>query len=217
MNQPYIAPAFKTSAFHCPHCQVFADQRWDDVFARPIRDPVRNADQVPGLVISLCAHCSRWCLWVNGEMVFPDSTGVPSANEDMPDEIKDDYYEAASIVNKSPRGAAALLRLAIQKLCVVLGEKGKNINEDVASLVKKGLPIKIQQALDIVRVIGNEAVHPGALDLTDDIKTATELFSLTNIIAEIMISQPKRIGDLYGSLPEDKRKAIEDRDKPKTK
>ena len=51
-----------------------------------------------------------------------------------------------------------------------MGEKGKDINTDIGNLVKKGLPIKVQESLDILRVIGNEAVHPGQLDLKDDIK-----------------------------------------------
>jgi hypothetical protein len=38
----------------------------------------------------------------------------------------------------------------------------------------------VQQSLDIVRVIGNDAVHPGQIDLTDDIETATKLFVLIN-------------------------------------
>ena len=120
--------------------------------------------------------------------------------------------EAKAIVNKSPRGAAALLRLCIQKLCEQLGEKGKNINDDIANLVKIGLPVKIQQALDVVRVIGNNAVHPGQIDLRDDQDTAMKLFELINVIAEVMITQPKEVERLYQSLPQTAREAIQKRD-----
>lgn len=118
-----------------------------------------------------------------------------------------------NIATLSPRGAAALLRLAIQKLCAHLGAGGKNINDDIGNLVKKGLPVKIQQALDIVRVTGNEAVHPGELDLKDDVETVESLFRLTNIIAQEMISNPKDIDELYSKLPSSKLDGIKKRDR----
>lgn len=105
-----------------------------------------------------------------------------------------------------------MLRLAIQKLCFELGGKGKKIDDDIGSLVRKGLSPGVQQALDAVRVIGNEAVHPGTLDLRDDSDTAGRLFDLVNIITEQMISNPKHVKELYDKLPEFKRKAIEERD-----
>jgi hypothetical protein len=70
----------------------------------------------------------------------------------------------------------------------------------------------VQKSLDVVRVIGNEAVHPGELDLRDDRDTALQLLRLIDVIAHQMISQPKAIAALYESLPEGKRKAIEKRD-----
>jgi hypothetical protein len=54
----------------------------------------------------------------------------------------------------------------------------------------------LQQALDIVRVIGNESFHPGQIDLRDNRETATKLFQLVNIIADAMISRPKQIAAL---------------------
>jgi hypothetical protein len=139
-------------------------------------------------------------------------TGV-QPNDDLPDEILRDFEEAREIANASPRGAAALLRLCIQKLCRHLGEKGEKLDADIATLVRKGLNPFVQKSLDIVRVIGNEAVHPGELDLKDDTETALRLFELVNAIAEQMISHPKAVDEMYKKLPENKRKAIEHRDR----
>ncbi|MBK7751369.1 MAG: SufS family cysteine desulfurase [Flavobacteriales bacterium] len=65
-----------------------------------------------------------------------NSGSAPLPNPDMPEAIMKDYNEARDIVSISPRGSAALLRLAIQRLCKHLGESGENINAD-AALVKK--------------------------------------------------------------------------------
>jgi len=133
----------------------------------------------------------------------------------MPEVIQNDFNEARFVVDVSPRAAAALLRLAIQKLCIELGGDGKNINEDIKSLVNNGLPTKIQSALDSVRVIGNEAVHLGELQPDDIEEVAYSLFNLVNLIVEYQITQPKEVNAVFQALPEKKRKAIKDRDKSK--
>jgi hypothetical protein len=46
-----------------------------------------------------------------------------------------------------------------------------------------------------VRVIGNNAVHPGAIDLRDDKATATTLLQLVNLVVDRRISTQKRIAD----------------------
>jgi hypothetical protein len=96
-----------------------------------------------------------------------------------------------------------------------LGEKGKNINDDIASLVRSGLDPSVQQALDALRVIGNNAVHPLELDLRDDTETVNALFGLLNFIVEDRIARPKKLTQLYQGLPEGAREAIERRDAPK--
>ena len=144
---------------------------------------------------------------------------LPEPHEDMPDTVKDDYEEARDVFQYSARSAAALLRLAIQKLCKELGEKGKNLNTDIGNLVKKGLPSHIQQALDIVRVIGNECVHPGVINVRDNPEVAMDLFGLVNDIVEDRIgseTKKTRIQAKYNLLPESKREEIEKRDKDKS-
>lgn len=147
-------------------------------------------------------------------MVYPLTGNVEQPNDDLPQDVLQDYNEAKNIVNISPRGAAALLRLSLQKLCIHLGEKGKNINDDIANLVKKGLPAQLQQALDSVRVIGNHAVHPGQLDLKDKPETALALFSFVNIICDYFITQPKKIAEVFGNLPDKDKENIAKRDTP---
>ncbi len=130
----------------------------------------------------------------------------------MPDEVKPTYEEAREIVAKSPRGAAALLRLAVQKLCVQLGEKGKNLNDDIGSLVKRGLPERVQQAFDLVRVTGGRMVHPGLINDEDTPEAASSLFGLLNFVCEVMIAQPEKVQSLYQKLPATKPDQIERRD-----
>ena len=75
------------------------------------------------------------------------------------------------------------------------------------NLVQKGLAASIQKALDSVRVIGNEAVHPGRIDLKDDSTTAAGLFRLVNIIVEQTISNQKHIDEFFEKLPEAKKES----------
>ncbi len=182
-------------------------------FLERLSDTAYSRYHLNNVHVSKCFNCKDFAVWIYDRLVFPQAGEAPEPNPDLPSEIRSDYAEASAILNRSPRGAAALLRLAIQKLCSHLGGKGKSINDDIKDLVAKGLDLKVQQALDIVRVVGNNAVHPGQLDLSDDRATAETLFRLVNVIADKMISDPKHIAEMYATLPEDAREAISKRDK----
>ena len=162
--------------------------------------------------ISECQSCSNFALWVDKQIVYPKNISVDAPNSDMNQDIQDLYKEASLILVDSPKGATALLRLSLQKLLEQLGEKG-NMNQSIANLVQKGLSPKIQQALDIIRVVGNNAVHPGEINLDDNQEIAIKLFKIINIIAQDMITHPKEIENIYDDLlPDGAKDAIIKRD-----
>lgn len=205
-----INPGLYLEAFNCPHCGVYAHQKWNPIIfeGKHIGD---------GFWIVSCEHCRRVSIWAGYneyQQVFPISEmNVEPPNEDLNDEIKRLYHEAAEIKDKSPRAAAALLRLALQELCKQLGGSGKNINDDIAELVKNGISEDVQKALDSVRIVGNNAVHPGEINLGDNEEIVNILFEIINFIADQMITIKKRYASLYENLPARARQAVEKRDK----
>ncbi|TFW72943.1 hypothetical protein C3Y98_00865 [Methylotenera oryzisoli] len=202
----YYPPTNKAQQFHCIHCGVYAKQKWDVLYFG-----YYSTNESP-ITFCICEHCQEISYWHDGRMIIPAEAPVAPPHPDMPKSIIEEYQEARSIFARSPRAAVALLRLAIQKLMVELGEKGANINADIKTLVSKGLPVQIQQAFDYCRVIGNNAVHPGEINLNDTPEMGQHLFNMLNFIVEDRITRPKHIASLYSQLPEEARNAIEKRD-----
>lgn len=218
----YFSPEYVTGQFHCPHCSVFAKQFWANILARENtagnwNDLISNLSGFSEALdhdwtISRCEHCNKKIIWLNGEIIYPKKMITDAPNDDLSADIKKDYLEAAVIFNDSVRSSAALLRLALQKLCRQLGEKGENINNDIKNLVKKGLNTQIQKSLDILRITGNNAVHPGEINLEEKPELVLKLFELINFIAEKMITEPKEIEGFYEKLPEKAKEQIKKRD-----
>ncbi len=213
----YTAPDFKKNAFNCPHCGAYAHMKWQS------KEPSVYYQ-------AICDHCKKDSFWrvtqINGSalnngfmvnigtMLYPDFGSAPFPAEDMPEDVKKDYEEAARIFIKSPRGAAALLRLGLQKLCIHLGEKGKNINDDIRSLVEKGVfSGRVVQVADTLRITGNNAVHPGQISDEDFDRAAGKMFDLINFIVKKAITEPKELDELYQLMPEKARNAAETQDK----
>ena len=191
------------------HCGVYAQQIWHDLYFTTGGLQQTKAD------VCICTHCNKKSYWVEDQLVYPPAAPVEPAHPDLPAACAADFAEASAVFSHSPRSSAALIRLAIQKLMPLVGGAGKNINEDIKALVSKGLPVMVQQALDVCRVVGNNAVHPGEMDLNDTPEVAQSLFRLINIIVEEMITKPKEIEKIYSSLPEGARDAINKRDTKK--
>lgn len=219
MSVPYTSRTFKVNAFNCPYCGAYANQYWEPVGkyrAGTTHTAPRYTGIIPNMDAAKCSHCSEHSLWLKEAMIYPFGGAAPLPNPDMPDDVRQDYEEARSILSISPRGAAALLRLAVQRLCKHLGQPGENINADIAALVREGLPVSLQKALDSLRVAGNNAVHSGQLDIYDTPEVASRLFGLLNIIVDNQITQPRAIAELYDTtVPPETQEHITRRDTPR--
>lgn len=217
MQKNYVSPDFMKDSFTCPHCGTLSLMNYkrinyfDEIYKSTTDKEIRGGNN--GILIAACQNCKKKIIWIDNIYAYPDII-AEEANVDMPDSVKQLYDEAGLIYNKSPRAACALLRLAIDRLCNELGEIDRDINKNIGALVKKGLPETVQKALDVVRVVGNKAVHPGQIAFdVDDKGTAIMLMRLLNIIVERMITEPKEIDSLYQGLSESVKNAVVNRDK----
>jgi hypothetical protein len=152
---PSTPPAFQAGAFECPFpaCGVYAKVDWTQMYYYQVINGAQAQMAEPETMIAKCNHCQQFSIWINRVMEYPVLRATPSPHPDLPADILTDYEEARSVFGSSKRGSAALLRLVIQKLCISLGQPGRNLNDDIGALVANGLPPKIQQSLDIVRVV----------------------------------------------------------------
>lgn len=165
-----------------------------------------------------CQRCFRPTLWVAEEgtesdwrLVYPPRLSGQPAHPDMPYQILKVYQEAQSVAELSPRSAAGLLRLALQMLVDELLPGPGALDNKIGKLVAQGLDPRIQRAMDVLRVIGNNAVHPGQINLDEDASIVRSLFGLLNLVIEQMISRPKHIDSLFEILPEGALQGIERR------
>lgn len=225
MTIPYTPPKADAKEFNCPACNAYAHFHWSPIMVQLGGFQQGQSTSLPHKTAQ-CAACKQWTLWayweIKGEgnartggwrLVHPKQVEAPMAHPTMPGACKVDYDEARLVKVNSPRAAAALLRLCVERLCQDLNAKGGTLNEMIGDLVKRGLDPEVQRALDVVRVTGGNSIHPGTMSPTDDPEVVEALFVLVNEIVQEMLAKPARIQALYDKLPAGARAQIERRDK----
>jgi hypothetical protein len=211
MENNYKQPTFQESNFHCPNCGVLAFQNW-----KSLGYFQGGHTTLDGFYVAFCQNCEETSVWKNENMIFPRKLTAPLPHIDMPDSVKELYEEARAVADDSSRAAAALLRVALEKLTEELGETKGKLNTRIGNLNKQGLPQKVIQSLDTVRIFANEGgSHAGEIDLTgeDNKEIVNSLFKLVNFIVEKTISENNQIDEIYGKIPENKKEGIANRDK----
>ena len=109
-----------------------------------------------------------------GENIQQSDEHVKDNAEEI-DEASEDFEEAAAFLNKSPGAAAALIGVCIQKMMPLLKQTGKNLDENISLLVRKGLEVEIRQATDVLQVFRKNPRQESQVDLRDETAIATSL------------------------------------------
>jgi Domain of unknown function (DUF4145) len=153
----------------CPHCQVAFNADW-------FRFHIENdRDGHWWLRKTKCPTCSRLIATLMKVRVVSDSAGTPFSSEEVfllhprtsarpipttvPDDVAEDYREAARVLPDSPKASAALSRRLLQRLLrdhggVTHGNLSQEIDQAIPTL-----PARTAEALDAIRAIGNFAAH----------------------------------------------------------
>jgi hypothetical protein len=134
--------------------------------------------KMANLHISNCHDCNGFALWVGDRLVFPINV------EKTPELVEEDLEHAAAIFNKSPREATALMRVCIQKLVPLLKQDGKSLNDYMSSLVRKGLEVEIQQAMEVLQVLQNDPGQPANLETQEDKEMALRFLGSLKAVLE---------------------------------
>jgi len=145
--------------------------------------------------------------------LYPKQNIFPRPENDMPDIVKELYFEASDIFADSPRGGSALLRLALQHLLRHFGVEEKQLDKAIRKLAEMTqFNENIIRAADTIRITGNNAVHPGELNEADIDGIGSKLFGLLNYLVRQGITEPKNIESIYSQIPEAPRRSAEQKD-----
>lgn len=174
----------KTKAMTCPHCgsaAIFTQhpvlkcflkagelRTYADDYGRTYGTSFRSITDecefyAPELVcLWRCPNCKNLTLEVAGEIVFPTGSGIPAV-DCMPQEAKEVFEEAQSIINLSPRAACAMLRICVERMVNAAEAQGGNLSQKIESL---NLPPKLTKLAHACRLVGNDAVHNNVIDFS---------------------------------------------------
>jgi hypothetical protein len=166
----------------------------DNVLTYEYQEPPQSLKvKLVNLYVSRCYSCRGFAIWVRDRLVFPIRGKEPADiiegeviegdfKDIEEDKTADDIQKATAILNRSPKGAAALIRICIRKMMPLLEQSGKNLDDNISSLVGKGLEVEIQQSMDLRQVLRQNPLKLTQFDEKDSEAAIRMVASLKEIL-----------------------------------
>lgn len=167
----------KLSSFQCPNCGVEIPTKSKDCFSEcPISfdgstefRQINSEDKRSSVKIQFlkCPNCGDYVLNAVSvgtsfttfqKLIYPSSIAKHFPDY-VPNQIRQDYEEAYSIISLSPKASATLSRRCLQGIIHDFwGIKEKNLNAEI-TLLKSKISPSLWKAIDGIRTIGNIGAH----------------------------------------------------------
>lgn len=148
-------------------------------------------------------------------MVYPVQVRLGSAaHDDMPPQVRELYEEAAAVAVVSPRAGAAFARVTVERLIKHLDPdalRSAMLEQRIARIKRQGISTSLGRMLDVVRVVGNGAVHvkdePNdlvvlVLDDEQGPEFVNLLLQVTNDLVDELITKSRIVEELWEKIPE---------------
>lgn len=117
----------------------------------------------------------------------------------VPEKVNDAFSSALKVHYVDNVICLIALRRTLEIICKDKGAKGKTLEKKILDLTQKCVfPQVINEASDILRILGNEAAHGD--DVNYDERIVQEMINFTQIVIEYVYVIPFRINNIKSKL-----------------
>lgn len=209
----------------CPNCKVGINLELNGQFQYPDFEKDYNEEEDMhegyGIAYGWCPECDQFIVvykegfvtehgnnkyyWkddleITSKVIFPKYSSRSITAEEVTDEYKNPFNEAASVLALSPMASAAISRRTLQHVLrnVFNVKKGSLAAEIEEFIHRPEIPSYISEAVDAVRNVGNFAAHPLKDTNTGEIVEvepgeADWLLEVLESLYDFAFIQPKRL------------------------
>ena len=146
----------------------------------------------------------------HGNQVTVDKIEYPAnsiSTNQVPSDIKSSFEAALKVKAIQPELCMVSLRMVLEAVCNERGAEGKDLEQKIADLVKKGiLPSVYNDACWIIRQLGNKAVH---IDTTSQRykKEVVKVIDFMQTIINYLYVFPEEVSALKTKIESEKKQA----------
>lgn len=159
-----------SKSFDCPYCQsAFAlhSGTYNVAYLNSSGDHCRSdVSTVMRIELFECPKCDRITIKAQGcgRLAFPETPILPNSlakqfPDYVPEVIRNDYKEACSIVNLSPKASATLSRRCLQGMIRDFWGISKDTLYQEIDALKDKIPADLWLSIDALRQLGNIGAH----------------------------------------------------------